>query len=391
VLGVGVKLLQLLIRQKLTGKGLKGKVGTPQIVSYAVTKACNLRCLHCHTDAREALPDELMLKEAIQTIDELAVLGTEALIFSGGEPLLRKEFVLELADYCIDVGIIPAMLTNGMLINHKVAWEIKDSEIMAVGIPIDSPEPAVHDRLRNVPGTFDKALRAIRACLEVDLEVVVTTMALRSNFAEIPRMMELISELGVDQVAIYDLVPNGRGKDIADEMMLQEQRESLIRYLHRLQEENDMIFVFSGGNPLYPEIASKMHNTNGTNPPDLLLKQFWIHAPIGCHAGINYLSLRPNGDVYPCPFLQIKVGNIREQSLTDMWYGSEIFKVLRNRNLLKGKCGECDYREACGGCRGRAYAYSGDYLAEDPVCLRDLMTQENVYPVNMKCFGWCVG
>ena len=165
MLGVGAKLLQLLIRQKLTGKGLKGKPDTPQIVSYAVTKACNLRCLHCHADARKALPDELTLKEATQAIDEMAFLGTEALIFSGGEPLLRKELVLALADYCIHVGIIPAMLTNGMLINHKVAWELKDAGIMAVGIPIDSPEPQNHDRLRNVPGTFNKAVRQLEPAL----------------------------------------------------------------------------------------------------------------------------------------------------------------------------------------------------------------------------------
>jgi len=390
-MGVGIKLLQLLVRQKLTGKGMKGKHETPQIVSFAVTKACNLRCLHCHADAREAFPDELTLKEGAQAIDELALLGTEALIFSGGEPLLRKEFVLRLAEYCVDAGIIPAMLTNGVLIDHKVAWELKEAGIMAVGIPIDSTEPQIHDRLRNVPGAFYKGLRGIRACLDVDLKVVVTTMALRSNFEKIPRMIDFVSDLGVDQVAIYDLVPNGRGKDMMDEMMLQEQRESLMRYLQRMQEEKEMIFVFSGGNPLYPQIAATMHKTNGTDPPDLLLKQFWINEPVGCHAGINYLSLRPNGDVYPCPFLQIKVGNIREKSLTEMWYGSELLKTLRNRSLLSGKCGDCEYREACGGCRGRAYAYSGDYLAEDPVCLRDLMSEENVYPANVQRFGWCVG
>ena len=155
-MGVGIKLFQLLIRQKLTGKGLKGKQVTPQIVSYAVTKACNLRCLHCHADARDAFPNELTLREATQAIDEMAFLGTEALIFSGGEPLLRKEFVLKLADYCIDVGIIPAMLTNGVLINHKVAYELKEAGIMAVGIPIDSPEAKLHDRLRNVQEPLTK-------------------------------------------------------------------------------------------------------------------------------------------------------------------------------------------------------------------------------------------
>ncbi len=390
-MGVGIKLLQLLLRQKFTGKGLKGEPLTPQIVSFAVTKACNLLCLHCHADAREPFPNELTLKEGLQAIDELAMLGTEALIFSGGEPLLRKKFVLSLAEHCIDVGIIPAMLTNGVLIDHKVAWQLKDAGIMAVGIPIDSIDPKIHDRLRNVPGTFDKALKGIRACNDVDLKVVVTTMALRSNCTKVPQMIDFISSLGVDQVAIYDLVPNGRGKEMMEEMMLQDQRESLMRYLQRTQEEREMIFVFSGGNPLYPQIAATMHKTNGTSPPDLLLKQFWINAPVGCHAGINYLSLRPNGDVYPCPFLQIKVGNMREKSLTAMWHNSELLKTLRNRSLLAGKCGDCEYRESCGGCRGRAYAYSGDFLAEDPVCLRDLMIEENVFPAKVECFGWCVG
>jgi radical SAM protein with 4Fe4S-binding SPASM domain len=204
-------------------------------------------------------------------------------------------------------------------------------------------------------------------------------------------MIDLISDLGVDQVAIYDLVPNGRGKGMMEEIMLQEQRKSLMRYLQRMQEKRDMIFVFSGGNPLYPQISATMHETNGTSPRDLLLKQFWINEPVGCHAGINYLSLRPNGDVYPCPFLQIKVGNIREKSLTEMWYSSELLKTLRNRSLLTGKCGDCEYREPCGGCRGRAYAYSDDVLAEDPVCLRDLMIEENVFPSKVECFGWCVG
>ncbi|PVX25593.1 MAG: hypothetical protein CW691_04130 [Candidatus Bathyarchaeum sp.] len=390
-LGVGIKLVQLLLRQKLTGKGLKGKQNIPQIVSFAVTKACNLRCLHCHADAREAFPNELTVKEATQAIDEMAALGTEALIFSGGEPLLRKELVLQLANYCTDVGIMPAMLTNGVLINHKVAYELKEAGILAVGIPVDSPDPELHDRLRNVRGTFDKALRGIRACIDMDLEVIITTMALKSNFATVPQMIDFVSGIGVDQVAIYDLVPNGRGKDMRDDMMLQEQREQVIRYLQRMQEEKEMVFLFSGGLPLYPEIAATMHKTNGTKPPDLLLKQFWIHAPVGCPAGINYVSLRPNGDVYPCPFLQIKVGNIREQSLSDMWYGSQVFKALRDRSLLKGKCGECEYKETCGGCRGRAYSCTGDYLAEDPVCLKELMIKENVYSASVKRFGWCVG
>jgi radical SAM protein with 4Fe4S-binding SPASM domain len=389
-MGVGLKLLELALRQKL-GSGMRSDPETPAIVSYTITKACNLRCLHCHVSAREPMPNELNLQEAMQAVDEMADLGTQAIIFSGGEPLLRKDFVLALANYCQDAGIIPAMLTNGVLLDSKVAWELKEAGILAVGLPIDSIDQATHDKLRNVPGSFEKAVKAIGVCLDVDLEVVVTTMALKSTFAEIPKRIDFIADLGVDEVAVYDLIPVGRGENMMDEAMTQEQRIKLVRYLQFLQEDTEMVFTMSGGQPLYPEVATEMHKQNGTHPKDLLLKQFWVHNPVGCHAGTSYFSLRPNGDVYPCTFLPIKVGNIREQSLRDIWYNSKILNELRDRRNLKGKCGTCEYRETCGGCRGRAYTCTGDYFESDPSCLRDLMEEEGVLPSSIKRFGWCVG
>jgi radical SAM protein with 4Fe4S-binding SPASM domain len=173
--------------------------------------------------------------------------------------------------------------------------------------------------------------------------------------------------------------------------MDQTQRTNLIRYLYKAQETKDMVFTMSGGVPLYPELATKMHNANDTKPRNLLLKNFWIHDPIGCHAGIEYFSLRPNGDIYPCTFLPIKVGNIREKSLIDIWLNSPILNQLRQRSQLKGKCRDCEYRQTCGGCRGRAYACSNDYLETDPVCLRELLLQEKIHPASINRFGWCVG
>ena len=390
-MGTTFKLLELMLRQKLLGQGLKGDANTPLIVSYAVTRACNLRCLHCHVSAREAMPNELNLKEAINAIDEMASMGTEAVIFSGGEPLLRKDFVLTLAQHCEDLGIITAMLSNGLLINAHTALQLKEAGIKAIGIPIDSVVPENHDHLRNLPGTFNKAVSAIQTCLDIDLEVVVTTMALKDTFNEIPKRIDFLSNLGVDEVAVYDLVPVGRGKDVMDQAMTQPQRETLIRWLQQKQEDTEMVFAMSGGLPMFPEIALEMHRSHGTKPKDLLVKEFWIHNSDGCHAGRLYFSLRPNGDIYPCTFLPIKVGNIREQSLREIWRSSPVLDTLRNRQVLKGKCGGCEYREVCGGCRGRAYACTGDFLETDPVCLRDLMIQEKVSPADVKRFGWCVG
>jgi radical SAM protein with 4Fe4S-binding SPASM domain len=236
-----------------------------------------------------------------------------------------------------------------------------------------------------LPGSFEKAVKAISVCLDIDLEVVVTTMALRSTFEEIPKRIDFIADLGVDEVAVYDLVPVGRGEAMMDEAMTKEQREQLVRYLQNLQEKTEMVFS------LYPEIVSRMHKLRGTNAKDLLLKQFWIHNPVGCHAGVSYFSLRPNGDVYPCTFLPIKVGNIREQSLHDIWRNSKTLIDLRERKLLKGKCGECEFRSTCGGCRGRAYSCTGDFFESDPSCPKDLLTAEGVSPYSVKRFGWCVG
>jgi len=390
-MGTTLKLLDLMLRQKFLGQGLKGDPNTPLIVSYAVTRACNLSCLHCHVSARISMPDELNLQEAMHAIDEMANLGTQAVIFSGGEPLLRKDFILTLAQYCEDNGIIPAILSNGLLITPQVALQLKEAGIKAIGIPIDSVLPANHDHLRNLPGTFKKAVSAIQTCLDIDLEVIVTTMALKDTFNEMPKRIEFLDSLGVDEVAVYDLIPVGRGKDVMDQAMSQEQRITLIRWLQAMQEDKEMVFTMSGGIPLYPEIASVMHNAHGTKPKDLLIKEFWIHHGIGCHAGTLYFSLRPNGDVFPCTFLPIKVGNIREQSLVDIWRNSKILNTLRQRQNLKGKCGTCEYRENCGGCRGRAYACTNDYLETDPVCLRDLMLEEKVSPTDVKRFGWCVG
>jgi len=161
-MGTGLKLLELLLRQKLLNQGLKGEANTPLIVSYAITRGCNLRCLHCHVSAREPLRDELNLREAMRVIEEMAALGTEALIISGGEPLTRKDFTLALAEYCNDVGIIPAMLSNGLLLTPEVALELKDAGIKAVGIPIDSVFPEQHDSCEIFRVPFKKLFRQSR-------------------------------------------------------------------------------------------------------------------------------------------------------------------------------------------------------------------------------------
>lgn len=388
---IRIKLFQMLLRQRILGKGLKGKPLTPQIVSYAVTSACNLNCQHCHANAKKAMSDELTTGEAKKAVRDMAILGTEVIIFSGGEPLLRKDHVLSLTEECVDLGIIPAMLTNGTLMDSKTAGRLKDAGMMAVGIPIDYASPKNQDVFRGVKGAFKAAVKAIQACLAVDLKVIVTTMLLKNNLQDIPQIVSLLSRLGVDQMVLYDLIPTGRGVDLSELVITHEQRVKLLEYLYSVQSEQDMFFLVSGGEPLYPGAIIEMHKQHETKPPDKLLRQFLIQAPTGCHAGIHYFSLRPNGDVYPCPFLQVNVGNIRQKRLSEIWCNSKFLHQLRDRSNLKGKCGECIYRDVCGGCRARAHIYVGDPFGEDPICPIESLKMMSISPKAIECFSLCVG
>jgi len=388
---VGLKLFEMLLRLKLLGRGLKAKPLTPQVVSYTVTNACNLKCPHCHANAKRASLDELSFEEAAGVITDLATLGTEVLIFSGGEPLLRKKFVLKLAEYCSDLGIIPAMLTNGTLLDYKTALELKNAGILAVGIPIDYADPKRHDEFRGLPGSFEKAIKAIQACLNADLKVIATIMAMKSNFEEIPKILNSLSKMEVEDVVFYDFVAIGRGRNLTDVTLSKTQWNKLFRRVYKAHVDLDIFSIFSGGDPLYPGLMIEMHKKYGTKPPEKLLRQFLIHSRIGCHAALHYFNIRSNGDIYPCPFLQINSGNIRKQRISDIWYNSKIFNMLRNRNLLKGKCGECLYRDFCGGCRARAYVYTGDPLESDPNCPLELFSKEGLHPISIKEFGLCVG
>jgi radical SAM protein with 4Fe4S-binding SPASM domain len=197
--------------------------------------------------------------------------------------------------------------------------------------------------------------------------------------------------LEVEQAVLYDFIPVGRGRSSSKRMLEDEHRDKLIDTLYKIQERKEIFLLISGGDPLYPGIILKMHEKYGTKPPNKLLKNFLVDSSVGCHAGIHYLNLRANGDVYPCPFLQLNAGNIRKQTITSIWYNSKILNELRDRSLLRGECGECDYREICGGCRARAWLQTGDYLASDPNCPIGVFSEKRINPATIECFGICVG
>ncbi|MDR0493132.1 MAG: radical SAM protein [Nitrososphaerota archaeon] len=342
----------------------------PLVMSWNVTRECNLKCSHCYLNADEKkLSNELSTQEGKQLMDQIHEVSRPLLVLSGGEPMLRPD-IFELIEYGAKKGIKMGLGSNGYLIDDAVAKKLKTSGIATVSISLDSHIPAQHDEFRGVDNAWERAVNACKSLRKNNVLVQVNTTLTHENYNQIDDIMSLAESIGVENFHLFFLVPTGRGTKLTD--ISPQKYENMITttfakvHRHRLN-------VRPSCAPQFMRIAQGMN---------MDMRQ-WIR---GCIAGMYYCRIYPNGDVTPCPYIPIKLGNVREQSFKDIWFNSEIFKNLRNPNCLKGKCGACEYKIQCGGCRARAYGLSSDfidycgdlhvpseqkkdYLAEDPWCV----------------------
>ncbi|KAF5087467.1 putative mycofactocin radical SAM maturase MftC [anaerobic digester metagenome] len=336
-----------------------GGQSEPTLISWNVTYRCNLRCAHCYMDAGNgggAL--ELSTGEAKMLIDQVKQAGSPVLILSGGEPLLRDD-IFEIAEYGTQKGLRMAIGTNGTLIDDRAAVRLAGAGIRKAAISLDSADPGVHDRFRGVTGAWERAVAGIEACRDAGIPVQVHTTVTLQNHRDLEGIAEFGESLGVRDFQFFFLVPTGRGKEVVD--ISPEMYESLIRRILRLRADRGLSIRPTCA-PQYVRIAA------GMGLPV-------AEGERGCIAGIRYCRIDPTGEVTPCPYLPLGLGNIRRTPFAEIWNGSEVFAALRSGEGLKGKCGACEYRSACGGCRARAYGIAkggsgtGDCLAEDPWCL----------------------
>ncbi len=323
----------------------------PSLISWNLTKKCNLRCPHCYMEAGQAAENELTTDECLQLLDEMKALGTEMLILTGGEPLLRKD-IYDIARAASSQGMWVVMGTNGVLITDKVAQKMVECGVKGVGISIDSLDPAKHNSFRGGPNAWEHSVRALDICRANGLEVLVQTTVMTMNYDEIHRMIDFAREKGAWSFNLYFLVQTGRGQQMND--LSPQQTEAMLSHLVDAQTHSRPMLVRSKCAPHFKRIAYEK-GLGGLESG-------------GCMAGTQYCRVTPEGDVTPCPYMTVVAGNVRETSFREIWESSPALLQLRDLDQLKGRCGACEFKQLCGGCRCRAYSAFGDYLQEDPAC-----------------------
>jgi len=344
------------------------QIQPPFMVSYSITTKCNLKCKHCYSSSVEqAAHDELSTEEALHLVDDLSRWGIGLLIIDGGEPLCRED-LLDIVRYASSKGIRTTIGSNGTLIDEAIARKMVDAGVMAVAISVDGADAVTHDSFRGVDGAFEQTLRGIEACRNASLPFQLNMVIRKDNLSQLEGMLQMAVDLGANAAEVFDLVAAGRAKDECKDLVLSlGERKQAMEQLAQAQEDYPIVIRVPGC-PMYPLLLQQKQIQPKHFPKEMLRRVPYYER--GCAAGMpmGYIMVLSNGEVNPCMLLQVRLGNIREQSIISIWENSPVLAQLRQRELLKGECGDCSYKTTCSGCRGRAYEETGDIMATDPGC-----------------------
>lgn len=321
-------------------------------VTWNVTSGCNLSCKHCYVPEPEQR--DLSTKEAKGLLSKLADFGVEELYMSGGEPLLRDD-LFELIDYATDLKLHTDVITNGWYMTEEKAAKFKESNVSHVSVSIDGLEDT-HDYIRNKKGSFQKGVEAIKMLRSAGVRAYLSPTFSKYNLHQLQDLLDLASDLGAD-FSSKVMIPMGQASELKKYCLSSKEQKEFYESLRAIMSSLD----------------NGMEITTTCDPYSIFLEDDKPEPDEerirgGCTGGITLLCVGADGTVTPCSRLQVSLGNVREDSLEDIWYDSEVLDTLRDRDNLKGKCGDCEYRNWCGGCRAMAWAHLGGYLAEDPTC-----------------------
>lgn len=326
----------------------------PYIVSWNITKRCNLLCPHCYIDSTRRIEDnssELSEEEAKLLIDELSYINNRLmLVLSGGEPLLKSD-IFDLIEYASQGGFIPVVGTNGTLLTKEIAGLLKEAGLKGIGVSIDSVVPEEHDRFRGFKGAWELSVSGLRYAREKGIETQIDVTLTDINYQEIDRFIEFGVGLGVKAVNFFFLVCTGRA--MKADISTNNYGLALQHIAKRVFNERRLMVRARCA----PHIYRILYDEGYSIPPGTR----------GCLAGRSYMRIDPEGNVTPCPYMPLVLGNVRALTLTEIWEGSPQLRLLREGEY-KGRCGLCEYTEICGGCRARAFVDKDDIMEEDSIC-----------------------
>ncbi len=364
--------------------------GAPITVVWNFTNRCNLNCLHCHQDSSPFAPfSELTPSQVFKVIDNMSDAGVAVLTFSGGEPLLRKD-LYDAIERANDSGMLCTIASNGTLMTSEVAKNLAKAGIRRVEIGLDGATPETHDFLRNKPGSFEATVEGIKNCAAVGFDELATTMTLHSkNVNELEETMKLAENLGVTRFYLNRLIPAGRGMEAYYLDVTREEKirslESLYNKFHKSIANGFGMQCYARGMTYYARFCYEQSkgslftvSESLSGHEKMFQDKFGLEVSKivkrlaegfgGCSAGLTYAGLTASGDLLPCVPAPIKLGNLLEHSLEEIWVNNELLNYIRNRNALKGSCKNCAYNALCGGCRYTAYIAHGDWLGPDTSC-----------------------
>jgi heme b synthase len=348
----------------------------PRLIFWELTTGCNLRCIHCRASATELMsPDDLSYQESCDVIDQIAEYAPFILVLSGGEPLWRRD-VFDLAERARSKGLRVALATNGTLVDEATAGRIAASGIRRVAISLDGADAATHDSFRGQPGAFEAALAGFRRLRARGMSMQVNTTVSRHNEHQLPLILELAASLGAEAFHIFLLVPVGCGLAIQDEQMVSAQHyEDILNWFYEQSLEGRLELKATCAPHYFRVVRQRRAEARRAGlplpeSPGAGRRAHEMHTMTrGCLAGSGVCFLSHRGEVYPCGYLPVSAGNLRRQAFREIWEHAEVFENLRDPDLLEGKCGACEFKRVCLGCRARAYGVTGNYLAPEPFCV----------------------
>lgn len=363
----------------------------PVVIVWNFTNQCNFNCIHCHQDSKLATSEpELSTEEVYKVLDNIIDSGTPLLTFSGGEPLVKKN-IFDAIKYATSHGLVCTLASNGKLMTKRTAAKLAKAGITRVEIGLDAAEPEYHDKLRNEPGSFTEACNAIKNCAELGVfdEIAVTATLNKMNYPQLSRIIDLAESLGATRFYLNRIIAAGRGKNIPELDVTPAQRLKAMKLIYnRFKQSVDAghgILCYVRGMTYFARLSYDLsqgqmfHVSEILSGYDKLFQERYGHqvAKIihrfgrnfgGCTAGITYAGLDPYGNLLPCTVAPIHLGNLLKDSLEEIWCTHPVLDELRQRHLVTGNCGECNYNGICGGCRFTAYEKDGNWLGPDISC-----------------------